>query len=305
MSVAMNEIDLTIEHSLRGKPSMFQPPGLDGWAINFEHYWSGPHCPYHYHPEFELAMTRGTRGKRVVGNVVVPYTGTELCLIGSNLPHTMVADRGPMGKVRPEIAVVHFTRESLGMELLARPELVPVNALLRRAAHAVKFVDRGARPSAAAELMDEVVRAEGDRFRQFLAFLALLGSLANRTDGRTLLAENYSATENERDHAAFAKLLLHLQQHNDQPISLREAARLVGMSVPSFCRFFKRTTHTTFVEYLVGWRIKRACTLLKETEDAILDISLCVGFESLSHFNRQFLRRTGMTPRAFRRLHGG
>ena len=194
MSVATSGLDLTIEHSLRGKPSMFQPPGLDGWAINFEHYWSGPHCPYHYHPEFELAMTRGTRGKRVVGNVVVPYTGTELCLIGSNLPHTMVADRGPMGKVRPEIAVVHFTRESLGMELLARPELVPVNALLRRAAHAVKFVDRGARPSAAAELMDEVVRAEGDRFRQFLAFLALLGSLANRTDGRTLLADNYSAT---------------------------------------------------------------------------------------------------------------
>ena len=41
---------------------------------------------------------------------------------------------------------------------------------------------------------------------------------------------------------------------------------------------------------------------LRRTDDTILSIAGQTGFENLSHFNRQFKRRYGMTPREYRAL---
>ena len=55
------------------------------------------------------------------------------------------------------------------------------------------------------------------------------------------------------------------------------------------------------MEYLVAFRIEQAKALLRATGDSVLEISLACGFDSPSYFNRQFKRRTGQTPSAYRR----
>lgn len=46
-------------------------PKNTGKSILLHHYQGHPDFLYHYHPEFELVLTRGTVGKRIIGGSVM------------------------------------------------------------------------------------------------------------------------------------------------------------------------------------------------------------------------------------------
>jgi AraC-like DNA-binding protein len=78
-------------------------------------------------------------------------------------------------------------------------------------------------------------------------------------------------------------------------------AGLINLSESAFCKFFKRTTGRTFSDYVSDIRIGHACHLLSESDDTISAIAYRCGFESLTYFNRVFLRKKGVRPRDFRK----
>ena len=52
-------------------------------------------------------------------------------------------------------------------------------------------------------------------------------------------------------------------------------------------------------------RIDRAKRLLVESELSVTDICFTVGYESLGTFSTHFSARVGVSPREYRRRHGG
>lgn len=76
---------------------------------------------------------------------------------------------------------------------------------------------------------------------------------------------------------------------------------LCSMSPASFRRTFKAAVGQSAKDYSISCVIRRACQLLSTTEQKIIQVSESVGFESISGFNRCFLRLMGMTPRVYRR----
>ncbi|WP_368668021.1 AraC family transcriptional regulator, partial [Deinococcus sp. GbtcB9] len=56
-----------------------------------------------------------------------------------------------------------------------------------------------------------------------------------------------------------------IRKEHARPISLREAAQLVNMSVHHFCKTFKRITGRTFVEFVNLYRVNEAEQLLRTT----------------------------------------
>ena len=54
------------------------------------------------------------------------------------------------------------------------------------------------------------------------------------------------------------------------------------------------------IDYLIERRLGAAMRLLRETDRPITDIALETGFSDSNYFARQFRRRTGTTPSAFR-----
>ena len=62
---------------------------------------------------------------------------------------------------------------------------------------------------------------------------------------------------------------------------------------------FKQLTGTTIIHYLVEQRMEYAKKLLSATDYSVLEISLAVGYTSLSHFIFVFKQRFGITPKAF------
>ena len=72
------------------------------------------------------------------------------------------------------------------------------------------------------------------------------------------------------------------------------------MTVPSFCRYFKKTTGKTFTKIVNEYRVVHATKLLAESNMSISDISFECWFNNFSHFNKLFKEFTGKSASIYR-----
>ena len=125
------------------------------------------------------------------------------------------------------------------------------------------------------------------------------------------LSESLKSSEFERknlssDHIAGkvtdtrVKQSIEIMQSCLGDVSVSEIARSSGMSARNFNRLFLRETGLTPKDYLIYRRVERAKTLLKETKMTVTDISLEVGYHSLSKFIATFKRFSGSLPSDYR-----
>ena len=89
--------------------------------------------------------------------------------------------------------------------------------------------------------------------------------------------------------------------HLAEDLSVQRAAGTVQMSPSHFRRFFKQTMGKSYVRYLHGLRVERACTLMLGSELSLCQIAVEVGFCDQSYFGLVFRRLRKQTPAAFRR----
>jgi AraC-like DNA-binding protein len=92
----------------------------------------------------------------------------------------------------------------------------------------------------------------------------------------------------------------HIEDHLATGADLLSLAQLAGVSCCHFSRAFKRSMGMPAHHYLITRRISAAIALIRDTDRALSDISLEVGFADQSHFSRTFVQLTGLTPGDFR-----
>ncbi len=92
----------------------------------------------------------------------------------------------------------------------------------------------------------------------------------------------------------------YIDKNYKREIHLDYMASVLHMNKEYFCRVFKRATGITPTEYINFVRIWKAENLLTTTQSPIIEISLEVGFSSVSYFNRVFKKYRGTTPSAYR-----
>lgn len=86
-------------------------------------------------------------------------------------------------------------------------------------------------------------------------------------------------------------------------VELQELASLVGLSQWHFARAFKATTGMSPYQWQLDARLKDARHLLLTTDHTIEDVADATGFSDYMHLIRQFRKKTGMPPAAWRRMH--
>ncbi len=91
-----------------------------------------------------------------------------------------------------------------------------------------------------------------------------------------------------------------IKEHLTEKICLDHLAEHNQVTAPYLCRQFKKQTGLTIVEYINRHRIELAKKLLKNEDSKIIEIAYASGFQSLSQFNRSFLRYTHISPREYR-----
>lgn len=134
--------------------------------------------------------------------------------------------------------------------------------------------------------------AAKSRLYRILAEVAANGRWVSRT--RNPEAEAY-------DLHLLKRVLTHVEKNYNKRIYIRELAQLAHMTDSQFCRFFKRWVCKTPVEYINGYRVRRAAELLERSDRKMPDIAMEVGFDNPSYFIRRFRKEMRCTPAAYRR----
>jgi len=246
---------------------------------------------WHYHPEYELTYIVSGSGYRIVGNSHEHFASGDLVLLGSNLPHTWWG-KNEDGS-RSEAIVIQFSNEFIE-PFLRLNEGHAIKALLESAAKGLRFESDDA-------LVDKLVSiGQTKEMDSILSLLSILQDLTEKS-GSNLCPDAYHNVISKKFETRINKVCTYIQNHYSERISLQQVSELVFMTESNFCKFFKKATSTTFSDYLNDLRINEACHLLIYTEDNISKIAQDCGFESLSYFNRVFLKKKRIKPSLFRK----
>lgn len=248
---------------------------------------------WHYHPEYEIVYIPFGSGQRRVGTNVSRYEGGELVFIGPNLPHLNFS-YGKEGQF--EEIVVQMRDDFMGKTFLQTPELAVVQRLFERAHMGLTFgADTKQRVGPwLAELPGQ------PPFERMLTLLRVLQELATAPDAEPLHADGVRFDLNPKEHKRFNRVCGYVERHYARPIDIRAVADLTSLTVPAFCRYFKRMTHLTFTDFVNEYRVNQARRLLHSAR-TIAEVSTDVGFNNLSHFNKTFRAVTGQTPGTYRK----
>ncbi|MDX1908462.1 MAG: AraC family transcriptional regulator [Bacteroidia bacterium] len=252
---------------------------------------------WHFHPEYELVYIEGADGTRHVGDHISRYHGSDLVLIGSNIPHL---NFDYQVKTAYEKVVLHIRQDFLSQAFGQIPELGPVYQLFERSASGVAFgaevrAQIGPRMKALSHL---------DHFEQLLEVLAILNALAHDPDQACLHPIPFQHQYNRKEQERLRRLYQFIDEHYDRHISIAEVAARSHLSEAAFCRYFKKMTRLTFTDFLHHYRISQAKRLLL-LDHNVTEACFACGFESLSYFNRTFRKITGENPLAFKKRYRG
>ena len=95
------------------------------------------------------------------------------------------------------------------------------------------------------------------------------------------------------------KLTQHIDDNLNSPITLKDLAGVVGLSVYHFSRTFKHHFGVSPCKYITERRIEKAKRLMRRGNMRLLDIAIEVGFQSNTQLSRSFRRVTGQSPRHY------
>lgn len=264
-----------------------------------EHDYPSPLARWNYHPEYEIHLIRKGSGKFIVGDHIGTFEAGHVSIVGSGLPHDWVSDLEPGEVLENRDAVIQFDGNWLQQCAGLMPELEEVRVLLQQSSRGIEFFGQTARN--AAESIEAMGTTTGLARLQHLIRLFTVLACAPPED-REYLADEWFRPQLDGQAAAVVDLVLeYVFSNHAGSVKMSEAAAMVGMSEPTFSKYFKRATGQNFSDLVRKLRLAHARRLLENTEKAISDICYEVGFSNLSNFNRHFLNDTGETPRHFRR----
>jgi YesN/AraC family two-component response regulator len=248
---------------------------------------------WHYHPEIELVYINGGSGKRQVGSHVSYYNNGDLILIGSNLPHCGFTNEQTGNKNE---TVIQMKPDFLGNGFFDISEMKNIRNLFDQAKAGIAFGGETKK-----EIGRKIEAMEGlTQFDKLLNMLSILNELELSDDCKILNAEGFSMEMQMQDNDRINMVFNYVKDHFQEAISLEAVAILVHMTVPSFCRYFKKITHKTFTKFVNDYRLVHASKLLAEKPISITEICYESGFNNFSYFNKSFKEFTGKSASQYR-----
>src|SRR5579862_7991639 len=100
------------------------------------------------------------------------------------------------------------------------------------------------------------------------------------------------------------RVLVHLQEHLDEPMELEELAHLACLSPHHFHHVFTGMVSESLASHVRRLRLERAASRLKLTRTAVVQIAFEAGYGTHEAFSRAFRRHFGLPPIQFRRRNG-
>lgn len=250
----------------------------------------------HSHKNFELNFIASGSGRRIVGDNISGFEKGDLVLLGPDVPHCWeVTDQEILNK--PSCIVTHFSEDIVASDFFKIPELEKVMELLKQSKRGLRFKLED--DSEISRILEKMTGLEGLEY--YIELLKVFNLLLQVEDREKLSNPiSYSAVFS-KNLEKINRVYEYVFQNVQDGVRLEEASALLNMGPSSFCRFFKKKTDLTFMEYVKRVRVGIAAKLLAETDKQITQICYESGYNNLANFNYYFKNIMGVTPSSYRK----
>lgn len=121
-----------------------------------------------------------------------------------------------------------------------------------------------------------------------------------------VLIEDYMSAhpaehDEERSNRPYLdKALAYMDEHLSENIKINDIAAYIGIDRSYLTAIFRNILSLSPKEYLVHYRVNRACMLLRDPERKISEIARAVGYDDALAFSRIFKKCKGVSPSVYR-----
>lgn len=105
----------------------------------------------------------------------------------------------------------------------------------------------------------------------------------------------------EKKNAYVEEVLKYIESDYAQNIGVNDIADKLNIDRSYLFRLFKAVTGTSLKNYLLNYRMKKACDLLTHTDYPVSVIARSVGYEDALYFSRLFRSKRGISPTLYRK----
>lgn len=256
---------------------------------------------FHSHHQYEIYIFHSGECKYLINNQIIELKpGTIICLDGSELHKAHVT--GDISQY--ERSMIHFSPEWLRSLF----EVLDADFLLKpfkESPHTVFYSNDYTAFNAFSQNLAELAPLSyGEYSQQMESELKIrvvqLLFLLSRLDKTTILEEHLPKSEKARYAEQIAS---YAQLHFNEKVTIGRIAEALNLSPSYISHLFKEITGYTVMEYLMDYRFIQAKSLIEMSSPSkkLKEIANECGFESDSHFNRFFKKKTGLTPRQYRK----
>ena len=246
---------------------------------------------WHKHEEVELILIKEGHGTAMIGDYIGEFKTGDLFFIAGNLPHWFKKHHH---KLIGCSMVLHFKIDIFGKEFLQLPELLTVQNLLAKN-DGIQVTGKLKK-----ELTSDICAIETLKGLARITLLLQCLQKISLTNQYITLTQNFTSSNANID-PAIEKIIDFSFKRYLTPITLQQVAEVASMSIPTFCRFFKKNIKKTYFDFIQDLRISHACKLLTNTNNPIMEICYESGYNSWAHFSKQFKNAKTITPSQYRK----
>lgn len=254
----------------------------DIWEFDF-------HCvDWHWHPEVEFVLLRKGNGVFRVGSNQYELNQGEGVFINSQVVHQFQSQDHA---VIPNIV---FSPSMLAPEG-SRIDHKYIQPILRNGADGLwlrREVDWQAKTL---ELLETVCTMQEAGCTDEMQTVSILMQLWRQLWANLPMERAQTSTQ-----AQLQVMMQYIHLHYSRRITLKDLADSVSLSKSSVLHLFNTYLHTSPIQYLLHYRLKRAAGLLLSTRSSVAAIAMETGFENTGYFCKKFKEQFHCTPSQYR-----
>lgn len=273
-------------------------PGIPAWiGISGIPSPKGSYCGNHFHDEIEILFVSDGKKRFIINEEVIEIEKGEGIFVNRRVPHITETVEDGTREILLQINV-----ESLMLDEKSKVNKYLTLILSEKESEYFVFKKNEATTEEVYCCINRICEEYKGNKKAYNIYIKgelyrLVGCLF-----RNGIIKESGFLHFKEDMGKIKDALLYVEKNYAKQICLEDISTIVNMNPSYFCRYFKRFTGKTIMEYINFVRICKAESFLSSTTDSVIEISMEVGFSSASYFNRVFKNINGISPTQYRKI---
>lgn len=260
-----------------------------------------PHFYEHLHRHNEIQITQVIKGEGtlIAGNYMQRFQSGDIFVLGANQPHLFKSDPqyfDPANNLNIHSLNIFFDPKGFLSQLLSFPEIRTIKKFVTASIHGMQSVEADQE-----KIAECIVRVKNNTAGYRLAaFIELLQVMADLKNWKYLSTESFEYTITDSEGLRMNDVYQYTMANYTENITIAQVAAVVYLTPQSFCRYFKKHTSKTYINFLNEIRINEACKKFMGMDfKSVSAVAYQSGFNNVVTFNRVFKSITKKSPREF------